>query len=134
MMSDSSDTSISVKIAEKVRKAREKSAARQAEYRRRVFVVMHADELIERYGPIFEILLEQPDATEPTRHFELEDVLADIAVRYQFLTIDDPNLSGDGDEPSGFGSLDVAVWRDGRLLAVVRPADDGEPVVTHFDG
>jgi hypothetical protein len=133
-MSDNVDASRRSEIAKKSRQTRQRKAeARQAEYRRRVFQVYHEGSQLEHYGPISEVLLNQPDATEPTKHFELEDVLADIAVRYRFLTLEDPDLSPDIDEQVGFGSLDLTVWRDGRLLAVVRRGDDGEPVVTRYD-
>ena len=37
----------------------------------------------------------------------------------------------DGD---GYDGVDMVVWRDGRILAVVRRGGDGEPVATVFGG
>jgi hypothetical protein len=37
---------------------------------------------------------------------------------------------GDGD--AGYGEADLVIWRDRRIIAVVRRGDDGQPCVTLF--
>jgi hypothetical protein len=48
----------------------------------------------------------EPDAPNPTRNYSLRDVIDD--------------LIKDFDDPHGTDARDLAVWRDGRILAVVR--------------
>src|SRR5690242_4591744 len=85
------------------------------EYRRRVFQVFCGDEWMCSYGDVFFM---QPEAASPTRDYTLEDVIADL-VR-------------DFDDPGGTDARDMAVWRDGRILAVIRRGDGGQPEVTTF--
>jgi hypothetical protein len=39
----------------------------------------------------------------------------------------------DADSPKGLFGRDLAVWQDGRLMAVVRRGFDGQPVATMYD-
>src|SRR5206468_223052 len=43
------------------------------------------------------------------------------------------NYEVDQGEEGGFGGGDVVVWRDGKILAVVRRDADGKPEATRFD-
>jgi hypothetical protein len=90
-------------------------AALRAEYRRRVFQVFNGDEWMCSYGDIYFM---QPDAYNPTRNYSLKDVIED--------------LIRDFDDPEGTDARDMAVWRDGRILAVVRRGRDGRPEVIDF--
>jgi hypothetical protein len=108
-----------------------KADAKAADYRRRVFVALHGESRLEEYGPVRELLWGKPQEYEPTGHFDIDDVIADIVPRYHLPTMDDPNAPED-QEP-GFGGLDLTIWRGGRLLAVLRPGDGGGPVVSRFD-
>ena len=85
------------------------------EYRRRVYQVFCGDEWMCSYG---DVNFMQPDAASPTRDYSLSDVIADL-VR-------------DFDDPGGTDARDMAVWKDGRILAVVRRGDQGRPEVTTF--
>ncbi len=89
--------------------------ALRAEYRRRVFQVFNGDEWMCSYGDMYFM---QPDASSPTRDYLLKDVIDD--------------LIKDFDDPDGTDARDMAVWRDGRILAVVRKSRDGRPVVIDF--
>ncbi len=89
--------------------------ALRAEYRRRVFQVFNGDEWMCSYGDIYFM---QPNAYNPTRDFALKDVIADLV--------------GDFDDPEGTDARDMAVWRDGRILAVIRRGRDGRPEVIDF--
>lgn len=51
----------------------------------------------------------------------LDDALDDLVAHFH-----DP----DGD---GYDGTDMVIWRDGRILAVVRRGDDGEAQATRFD-
>ena len=95
--------------------ARPSRAALRAEYRRRVFQVFNGDEWMCSYGDMYFM---QPDATSPTRDYSLKDVIDD--------------LIEDFDDPDGTDARDMAVWRDGRILAVVRKGRDGRPEVIDF--
>lgn len=95
--------------------ARPRRAALRAEYRRRVFQVFNGDEWMCSYGDMYFM---QPDATSPTRDYSLKDVIDD--------------LIEDFDDPDGTDARDMAVWRDGRILAVVRKGRDGRPEVIDF--
>ncbi len=90
-------------------------AALRAEYRRKVFQVFNGDEWMCSYGDMYFM---QPEATNPTRDYSLRDVIDD--------------LIKDFDDPDGTDARDMAVWRDGRILAVVRKGTDGRPVVIEF--
>jgi hypothetical protein len=90
-------------------------AALRAEYRRRVFQVFSGDEWMCSYGDLYFM---QPEASSPTRDYSLRDVIDDL-VR-------------DFDDPEGTDARDMAVWRDGRILAVVRKGRDGRPEVIDF--
>lgn len=89
----------------------------RAEYRRRVFQVFSGDEWMCSYGDVYFM---QPDAPSPTRNFTLEDVIGD--------------LMRDFADPGGTDARDMAVWRDGRILAVIRRGIGGAPEVTTFAG
>ena len=60
----------------------------------------------------------QPEASSPTRDDSLRDVIDDL-VR-------------DFGDPEGTDARDMAVWRDGRILAVVRKGRDSRPEVIDF--
>ena len=90
-------------------------AALRAEYRRRVFQVFNGDEWMCSYGDVYFM---QPEAASPTRDYSLREVIDDL-VR-------------DFDDPEGTDARDMAVWRDGRILAVVRKGPDGRPKVIDF--
>jgi hypothetical protein len=93
---------------------RSRSALR-AEYRRKVFQVFNGDEWMCSYGDVYFM---QPEASNPTRDYSLQDVIAD--------------LLSDFDDPNGTDARDMAVWRDGRILAVIRKGRDGRPQVIDF--
>lgn len=101
------------------------------EYRGLVYQVVHEQRCPGQYGPCRAPTFGYPMGPERTEHFTLDDVLADIRKRFHRSTFDDPDAPEV--EPIGFGGLDLAVWKGGRLLAVVRKGDDGEPVVSRFD-
>lgn len=90
-------------------------AAQRAEYRRRVFQVFNGDEWMCSYGDMYFM---QPEAASPTRDYSLRDVIDDLVK--------------DFDDPDGTDARDMAVWRDGRILAVVRKGRDGRPEVIDF--
>jgi len=90
-------------------------AALRAEYRRRVFQVFNGDEWMCSYGDMYFM---QPEASSPTRNYSLQDVVEDL-VR-------------DFDDPDGTDARDMAVWRDGRILAVIRKGPNGRPEVIDF--
>jgi hypothetical protein len=90
-------------------------AALRAEYRRRVFQVFNGDEWMCSYGDLYFM---QPEAASPTRDYSLRDVIDDL-VR-------------DFEDPDGTDARDMAVWRDGRILAVVRRGRAGRPEVIDF--
>jgi len=77
------------------------------------------------------VLYDLADDHEPTRHFTLDDVIADLVRRINLPAAHDPTASED--DEVGFGGEDLAVWRGGKLLAVIR-GGDGRPEVTRFDG
>jgi hypothetical protein len=87
----------------------------RAEYRRRVFQVFNGDEWMCSYGDIYFM---QPEAPSPTRDYSLQDVLDDLVK--------------DFDDSAGTDARDMAVWRDGHILAVIRKGRDGHPEVTKF--
>jgi hypothetical protein len=87
----------------------------RSEYRRRVFQVFNGDEWICSYGDMFFM---QPDAYNPTREYDLEHVIE--------------NLVDGFESTGGVGGKDLAIWRDGRILAVIRQGDDGRVEVTRF--
>jgi hypothetical protein len=89
--------------------------ALRAEYRRRVFQVFNGDEWMCSYGDMYFM---QPEAPNLTRGFSLRDVIDD--------------LIKDFDDPQGTDARDMAVGRDGRIMAVVRKGSDGRPVVIDF--
>ena len=90
-------------------------AALRAEYRRRVFQVFNGDEWMCSYGDMYFM---QPEAPSPTRDYTLQDVIADLVK--------------DFDDPEGTDARDMAVWRAGRILAVIREGRDGRPEVIDF--
>ncbi len=90
-------------------------AALRAEYRRRVFQVFNGDEWMCSYGDIYFM---QPEAASPTRDYSLRDVIDDLVRDFA--------------DPGGTDARDLAVWRDGRILAVVRKGRDGRPEVIDF--
>jgi hypothetical protein len=61
----------------------------------------------------------QPDAASPTRNDSLEAVMADL-VR-------------DFDDPEGTDARDMAVWKDRRILTVIRGRGEDQPEVTTFE-
>jgi hypothetical protein len=87
----------------------------RAEYRRKVFQVFNGDEWMCSYGDVHFM---QPEAPSPTRDYTLRDVIDDLVK--------------DFDDPGGTDARDMTVWRDGRILAVVRKGTDGRPEVTEF--
>ncbi len=91
-------------------------AEQRAEYRRRVFQVFNGDEWMCSYGDLYFM---QPEAASPTRNYTLQDVMDDLVKDFA--------------DPEGTDARDMAVWRDGRILAVVRKRRDGRPEVTTFD-
>jgi hypothetical protein len=90
-------------------------SALRAEYRRRVYQVFNGDEWMCSYGDMYFM---QPDAQNATRDFTLADVINDL-VR-------------DFDDPDGTDARDMAVWRGGRILAVIRKGPEGRPEVLSF--
>jgi hypothetical protein len=102
-------------MKEPVMEGRSSRAALRAEYRRRVFQVFDGDEWMCSYG---DLCFMQPGAPSPTRDDSLRDVIDDL-VR-------------DFTDPGGTDARDMAVWRDGRILAVVRKGRDGRPEVIDF--
>lgn len=90
-------------------------ASLRAEYRRRVFQVFNGDEWMCSYGDMYFM---QPEASNPTRDYSLKDVIDDL-VR-------------DFDDPDGTDARDMAVWRDGHILAVIRKGPGGRPEVIDF--
>lgn len=57
---------------------------------------------------------------DPRAGDTLSDAVADLVKHFH---------EPDGD---GYEDTDMVVWRDGRILAVVRRGDDGEPEATLF--
>jgi hypothetical protein len=102
-------------MKEPVMEGKSSRTALRAEYRRRVFQVFNGDEWMCSYGDLYFM---QPEASSPTRDYSLRDVIDDL-VR-------------DFDDSEGTDARDMAVWRDGRILAVVRKGRDGRPEVTVF--
>ncbi|MHB1560596.1 MAG: hypothetical protein ACYC61_24350 [Isosphaeraceae bacterium] len=90
--------------------------ALRAEYRRRVFQVFNGDEWMCSYGDMYFM---QPEASNRTRDYSLKDVIEDL-VR-------------DFEDPGGTDARDMAVWRDGRILAVIRKGHGGRPEVIEFE-
>ncbi len=90
-------------------------SALRAEYRRRVFQVFNGDEWMCSYGDMYFM---QPDAHNATRDFALADVINDLVKDFE--------------DPEGTDARDMAVWRGGRILAVVRKGPDGRPEVISF--
>jgi hypothetical protein len=117
--------------AKRLATIRAKAEAKEAEYRRRVFIVVNGDEPFANYGPYREILYGWSPACDTTGHYGIDDVIADIERRYHLPAMDDPD-SSDDQEP-GFGARDLTIWRDGRLLAVIRPGAGGGLLVTRLD-
>jgi hypothetical protein len=98
--------------------ARMSRGALRAEYRRRVFQVFNGDEWMCSYGDMYFM---QPEAPNSTRDYTLSDVIDDLVL--------------DFDDPEGTDARDMAIWRGGRILAVIRKGHDGRPeVVTFSDG
>src|SRR4051794_36409701 len=83
---------------------RARAEAKAADYRRRVFVAMHGDTILEQFGPVYELAWGAPQQYEPTGHFEIDDVIADIERRYHLPTMGDPDAREDRE--AGFGALD----------------------------
>ncbi len=100
-----------------------------AELRRVAFMATNGRELVELYGPIPTIGYGEVHVPETTEHIATDDVVADVVNRFDAPLGD---LAPAGVE-TGFGGEDVAVWRAGRLLAVVRRGADGKPEVSRFD-
>lgn len=96
-------------------KRRLSHAELRSEYRRRVFQVFNGDEWICSYGDMFFM---QPDAYNPTREYELDQVIEVLVVGFE--------------SAGGIDGKDLAVWRDGCILAVIRRRSDGEVEVTRF--
>ncbi len=101
-----------------------------AELRRVAFMATNGKELVDFHGPIPTIGYGVIRVPETTEHVTTDDVVADVVKRFDYPLRD---LAPRGVE-NGFGGEDVAVWRDGKLLAVVRRGADGEPEATRFDG
>ena len=89
--------------------------ALRAEYRRRVFQVFNGDEWMCSYGDMYFM---QPEAANATRDYTLGDVIDDLVM--------------DFDDPEGTDARDLAIWRGGRILAVIRKGRDGRPEVVTF--
>ena len=89
--------------------------ALRAEYRRRVFQVFNGDEWMCSYGDMYFM---QPDAPNATRDYKLADVIDDLVM--------------DFDDPEGTDARDMAIWRGGRIMAVIRKGRDGRPEVVTF--
>ena len=87
----------------------------RAEYRRRVFRVFNGDEWMCSCGDMYFM---QPEAANATRDYALSNVIDDLVV--------------DFDGPDGTDARDMAIWRGGRLMAVVRKGRDGRPEVITF--
>ncbi len=85
-------------------------AALHAEYRRRVFPGFDGDQSMCSYGDIDFMQLE---VSNPARNYALQDVIED--------------LFKDFDDPEGTDARDMAVWRDGLILAVVRKGREAIP-------
>ncbi|MEJ7638511.1 MAG: hypothetical protein WKF75_11195 [Singulisphaera sp.] len=109
------------------RTRRDERAERDALLRRHNFLITHGEDWRGWYGPArFGI--------QPTRRYTIDDVVADVVRRFDLPILDDAAIEGGGYEEEGFGGQDVAIWRDGKVLAVVRRGGDGRPEVTRFDG
>jgi hypothetical protein len=70
-------------------------------------------------GGVLLLCFFQPEAARPTRDDTLQDVIADLVKDFA--------------DPGGTDARDLAVWRDGRIPAVIRRGQDGRPEVTRFD-
>jgi hypothetical protein len=90
-------------------------SALRAEYRRRVFQVFNGDEWMCSYGDMYFM---QPEAPNTTRDYTLSDVIDDLVQ--------------DLEDPDGTDARDMAIWRDGRIMAVIRKGWDGRPEVVRF--
>ncbi len=73
---------------------------------RKVFRVLWDGNLLETY--------------DPERFPTTRDVTDDLVTRWSSLG------------PEGFEEWDLTIWRDGRVVAVVRTGASGSPEVTHF--
>lgn len=85
------------------------------EYRRQVFQVFNGDGWMRAYG---HVQITQPGLPSPTRDLTLQDVIDEL--------VDDVN------DRIGTDHGDMAVWRNGCILAVVRKIPKGRPEVTRF--
>jgi hypothetical protein len=93
---------------------RQREAAELREFRRTHYRVDDEDLDSTFYGPEFR------DSQRT-----LDEVIAHVSERYRWV----PGVDVDEDwRPV----QDFAIWRDGRLRAVIRRGPDGEPVVTKF--
>ena len=100
-----------------------------AELRRVAFMATNGKELVELYGPIPSVGYGVVRVPETTEHIATDDVVADVVNRFD-APLRDLALAG---LECGFGGEDVAVWRGGKLLAVVGRGACGEPEVVRFD-
>jgi hypothetical protein len=87
-------------------------ASLRAEYRRQVFQVFNADGWMCAYGHV------SMAPAGRAREMTLQDVIDELLVVF--------------DDPEGTENRDMAVWRDGCILAVIRKVPEGRPEVTRF--
>lgn len=85
------------------------------EYRRQVFQVFNGDGWMRAYGHVYIV---QSGLPSPTRGLTLQNVIDELV--------------DDVDGRNGTDHGDMAVWRNGCILAVVRKVPKGRPEVTRF--
>ena len=107
--------------------------ARKAAYRRHMIVVLHEATPVESYGPFHQIDCDWWVADGSMKVYRLDEVLEDLVARFAVDGRDDPKARDLYDLEHELAHQDLAIWRDGRLLAVLREGPGGIPRVSRFD-
>lgn len=115
----------------RVARIRAAAKARRADHRRCVILVVAEQTMVDRFGPETDHMAQATCQGQPVEPVRLDDVVGDILRRYSASPETDPERGTD--QEIGYGSPDVTIWQDGRLIAVFRRGDGGEPVITRFD-
>lgn len=107
-------------------------AERRAALRRENVLITHGEDWRGCFGRArFGQIAFAPSGSGPNPHLKVDAAAADVFRRFDLPSDDD--LGDDPVEGDGFAGEDVAIWHDGKILAVVRRGCDGKPEVSRFD-
>ncbi len=108
-----------------------RAEAEKARFRRTTIIVLHGATVVASFGPTAETGT-APRVAEGLKMLPtLDDVLEELEARG--LNYRDHDLRTYKHQAARFAPRDLTIWRDDRLLAVVRTADDGDIAITYLD-